>query len=93
MEHEVLSISASFPEQRPNASLEVLSEYRFPSEMLESQSVWSSFPQNRPNVALECQLIQTSLPDNRSRTVRLQSPAVEVDRQPAVESVAMSKDV
>jgi len=42
---------------------------------------------------LECQPIQTSLCENRSRTVRLQNPAVDVDRTPAVESVAMPKDV
>ena len=42
---------------------------------------------------IERQPIQTSLSENRSRTVQLQNPAVEVDRRPAVESVAMSKDV
>jgi len=61
-----LSIPASFPERRPNASLGVLSEYRFPSE-------WSSFPQKGPNVALECEPIQTSLSENRSRTAKSSS--------------------
>jgi len=42
---------------------------------------------------IESQPIPTNLSENRSRTVRLQNPAVEVDRRPAVKSVAMLKDV
>jgi len=86
--------SRAFPSERLESQPRwtSFSEYRFPSDGLGSQSVWSSFPQNRPN-ALDCQPIQTSLPENRSRTVRLQNPAVEVDRRRAVESAAMSKDV
>ena len=90
---EILLERTRFCEDRlPNAGLEVLSEYRFPSDGLEGKSVWSICPQNRSNV-IESQSISTSLSDNKSRTVGLQNPAVEVDRRPAVESVAMSKDV
>ena len=95
--HEVLSRQINSANDRfPSERLEgqprrtSFSEYRFPSDGLESQSARNSFPQNRPNIALECQLIQTSLPETRYRTVRLQNPAVEVDRRPTAKLVSWS---
>jgi len=78
---EDLSTPAGFSQHRPDTRLEVKSKHtRIPERIFSSEGY-------------ECQSIPTSLPENRSRTVRLQTPAVEDDCQPVVESVAMSKDV
>ena len=97
--HEVLSTSAGFTQHKPNVDPEVLStpasfsQHR-PDTKLEVKSKHASLPERRlPSKGYECQSMPTSLPENRSRTVRLQTPAVEVDCRPAVESVAMSKEV
>ena len=92
-------MAASFSDQSANVRLRVLSvpasssEQR-PDARLESQPKRASFREYRfPSEGLESQSIPISLPENRSRTVRLQNPTVLVNRRPAVESVEMSKDV